>query len=43
MIILFVSRSILLAGCMGFTGIMTEATGKFSQKAFSTIHMLKAK
>jgi len=37
-----IRRSILLAGCMGFTGIMTEATGKFSQKAFSTIHMLKA-
>ena len=37
------SRSILLAGCMGFSGIMTEATGKFSQKAFSTIHMLKTK
>jgi len=36
-----IRRSILLAGCMGFTGIMTEATGKFSQKAFSTIHMLK--
>jgi len=36
-----IRRSILLAGCMGFSGIMTEATGKFSQKAFSTIHMLK--
>jgi len=36
-----IRRSILLAGVMGFTGIMTEATGKYSQKAFSTIGMLK--
>jgi len=36
-----IRRSILLAGCLGFSGIKTEATGKFSQKAFSTIGMLK--
>jgi len=36
-----IRRSILLAGVMGFSGIMTEATGKYSQKAFSTIGMLK--
>ena len=37
------SRSSLLAGCMGFTGIMTEATGNFSQKAARSIHMLNAR
>lgn len=36
-----IRRSILLAGCLGFSGIKTEATGKFSKKAFSTIGMLK--
>jgi len=36
-----IRRSILLAGCLGFSGIKTEATGKFSQKAFATIGMLK--
>ena len=29
-----IRRSVLLAGTMGFTGLMTEATGAFSQKAF---------
>ena len=38
-----IRRSILLAGVMGFSGIMTEATGKYSQKAFSTLGMLKVK
>ena len=38
-----IRRSILLAGVMGFSGIMTEATGKYSQKAFGTIGMLKVK
>ena len=36
-------RSVLLAGVMGFTGVMTEATGRYSQKAFGTIGMLKVK
>jgi len=36
-----IRRSILLAGCLGFSGIKTEATGRFSQKAFSTIGMLQ--
>merc|ERR1712034_110565 len=35
-----IRRSILLAGCLGFSGIKTEATGRFSQKAFATIGML---
>jgi len=36
-----IRRSVLLAGVMGFTGVMTEATGRYSQKAFGTIGMLK--
>lgn len=36
-----IRRSILLAGCLGFSGIKTEATGRFSQKAFATIGMLQ--
>jgi len=35
-----IRRSILLAGCMGFQGIKTEATGKFSKTAFETVGML---
>jgi len=35
-----IRRSVLLAGCLGFWGIKTEATGFYSQKAFSTIGML---
>ena len=33
-------RSILLAGCMGFQGIKTEATGNFAKTAFETVGML---
>ena len=32
-----VHRSILLAGCMGFSGIKTEATGNFSRIAFEAV------
>ena len=35
--ILHVHRSILLAGCMGFSGIKTEATGNFSRIAFEAV------
>ena len=38
-----IRRSVLLAGTMGYTGIMTEATGSFSQRAFATIGMMKTK
>ena len=38
-----IRRSVLLAGCLGFSGIKTEATGFFSQRAFATIGMLKTK
>ena len=33
-------RSILLAGCLGYQGIKTEATGKFAKTAFETVGML---
>ena len=33
-------RSILFAGCLGFQGIKTEATGNFSKFAFSTVGLL---
>lgn len=36
-----IRRSVLLAGTMGFTGLMTEATGAFSQKAFRRLGMVK--
>eukprot|EP00092_Neocalanus_flemingeri_P037729 GFUD01041077.1.p1 GENE.GFUD01041077.1~~GFUD01041077.1.p1 ORF type:complete len:299 (+),score=60.64 GFUD01041077.1:75-971(+) len=36
-----IRRSILLAGCLGFTGVKTYATGKFSKKAFATVGMLQ--
>lgn len=36
-----IRRSILLAGCLGFSGIKTEATGAYSQRAFDTIGMLR--
>jgi len=36
-----IRRSHLLAGCLGFTGIKTETTGSFSQKAFLNVGMLK--
>jgi len=36
-----IRRSVLLAGTMGYTGIMTEATGSFSQRAFATIGMMR--
>jgi len=36
-----IRRSILLAGCLGFSGIKTEATGRYSQRAFDTIGMLR--
>jgi len=35
-----IRRSVLLAGTLGYTGIMTEATGSFSQRAFATIGMM---
>jgi len=35
-----IRRSVLLAGTLGFTGLKTEATGVFSQKAFRTIGMV---
>jgi len=35
-----IRRSILLAGCMGFSGIKTEATGKFSRIAFEAVGLL---
>lgn len=37
-----IRRSILLAGCMGFQGIKTEATGTFSKTAFETVGLLSA-
>ena len=37
-----IRRSILLAGCLGFRGIKTEATGKFSRAAFTTVGMQPA-
>ena len=38
----FFYRSILLAGCMGFQGIKTEATGTFSKTAFETVGLLSS-
>ena len=38
-----IRRSVLLAGTMGFTGLMTEATGAFSQKAFRRLGMVKTR
>ena len=35
-------RSILLAGCLGYQGIKTEATGNFSKTAFETVGMLSS-
>merc|ERR1712179_841983 len=35
-----IRRSILLAGCLGYQGIKTEATGNFSKTAFETVGML---
>lgn len=35
-----IRRSILLAGCMGFSGIKTEATGNFSRTAFEAVGLL---
>jgi len=35
-----IRRSILFAGCLGFQGIKTEATGNFSKFAFSTVGLL---
>jgi hypothetical protein len=32
-----IRRSILLAGCLGFRGIKTEATGKFSREAYERV------
>jgi len=37
-----IRRSVLLAGCLGFRGIKTEATGRFSKAAFMTVGMLPA-
>merc|ERR1711971_395590 len=37
-----IRRSILLAGCLGFSGIKTEATGVFSRAAFTTVGMQPA-
>jgi len=37
-----IRRSILLAGCLGFSGIKAEATGKFGRKAFATVGMIPA-
>ena len=37
-----IRRSILLAGCLGFRGIKTEATGRFSRAAFTTVGMQPA-
>ena len=37
-----IRRSILLAGCLGFRGIKTEATGGFSRAAFTTVGMQPA-
>jgi len=36
-----IRRSILLAGCLGFSGVKSEATGAYSQKALATIGMLR--
>ena len=38
-----IRRSVLLAGTLGYTGIMTEATGSFAQRAFATIGMMVVK
>lgn len=35
-----IRRSILLAGCLGFSGIKTEATGNFSRIAFEAVGLL---
>jgi len=35
-----IRRSILLAGCLGFSGIKTEATGQFSKTAFEAVGLL---
>jgi len=35
-----IRRSILLAGCLGFQGIKTEATGKFSREVMERVGML---
>jgi len=35
-----IRRSILLAGCLGFQGIKTEATGQFSRVAFEAVGLL---
>jgi len=35
-----IRRSILLAGCLGFSGIKTEATGNFSRTAFEAVGLL---
>merc|ERR1711892_49435 len=35
-----IRRSILLAGCLGFSGIKTEATGNFSRVAFEAVGLL---
>merc|ERR1711997_297617 len=35
-----IRRSILFAGCLGFQGIKTEATGNFPKFAFSTVGLL---
>ena len=32
-----IRRSVLLAGCLGFRGIKTEATGMFSREAFERV------
>ena len=37
MLIILILRSILLGGCMGYSGIKTEATGKFSRIAFEAV------
>ena len=35
-----IRRSILLAGCLGFRGIKTEATGQFSLEAYERVGLL---
>lgn len=37
-----IRRSILLAGCLGFRGIKTEATGQFSKEAYERLGMLES-
>ena len=34
-----IRRSVLLAGTLGFSGIMTEATGSVSKRMFATVGM----